>query len=34
MKDEDAGNMIDEIKIAIRFLNGYIKYLKQRKEAG
>ena len=25
-------NLIDQIKTAIRILNGYIKYLKQRKE--
>ena len=28
-----AGNLISEIKTAIRFLNGYIKFLKSRKES-
>lgn len=30
--DKQAESMINEIKTAIRILNGYIKYLKYRKE--
>ncbi len=32
--DKDAEALITEIKTAIRVLNGYIKYLKERKEIG
>ena len=32
MDDTNADNLIEEIKIAIRVLNGYIKYLRSRKE--
>jgi len=27
-----AGDLIEEVKTSIRVLNGYIKYLKKRKE--
>ncbi len=33
MENTMSEKMIDEIKTAIRILNGYIKYLKDRKEA-
>jgi len=33
MKTDYAENLIHQIKTAIRILNGYIKYLKQRKKA-
>lgn len=33
MENSKSEKMIDEIKTAIRILNGYIKYLKNRKEA-
>jgi len=29
----NADNLIEEIKIAIRVLNGYIRYLKARKDS-
>ena len=32
MDENQAGVLIDRIKNAIRLLNGYIKYLKQRKD--
>ena len=32
LDDDEAEKQIQEIKIAIRVLNGYIKYLKNRKE--
>ena len=31
--DTNADNLIEEIKIAIRVLNGYIRYLKARKDS-
>ena len=34
MDENQAGVLIDRIKNAIRLLNGYIKYLKQRKDDG
>jgi four helix bundle protein len=34
MDENQAGVLIDKIKNAIRLLNGYIKYLKQRKDDG
>jgi hypothetical protein len=30
---EVSQKLIDEVKVAIRVLNGYIKYLKKRKES-
>ena len=33
MNDNHAENLIEDIKIAIKVLNGYIRYLKNRKEA-
>jgi len=32
INENEAERFITEIKIAIRVLNGYIRYLKQRKE--
>ena len=32
MDDEQTGSLISNIKEAIRLLNGYIKYLKERKD--
>jgi four helix bundle protein len=32
MDDQQAGNLISNTKEAIRLLNGYIKYLKERKD--
>jgi len=34
LNDNHVEGLIDEIKTTIRILNGYIKYLKQRKETG
>ncbi len=33
MDDNHAENLIEDIKIAIKVLNGYIRYLKNRKES-
>jgi len=33
MERNSSENLINQIKTAIRILNGYIKYLKQRKES-